>query len=126
MWLAAQARDFVVESDAKGWMSDDYHPYLMTQWFLNAAGLGGFGTMLPEGGIRFNAPQPHVAPLRELSECMYQLDGSRSADWPAMRKRVDTLLSVEALEVLEAAEHAVDFEAFFHGFARAGLQGLSA
>ena len=126
-WLTAQARHFVIEADSAGWMSDDYHPYLMVQWFLSAAGLGGFGAMLPEGGLRITAPRPHVAPLRELSECMYSLEGDRVADWSLMRTRIDPLLTAEAREVVEAAEQAVDFDAFFHGFSRAATaQGVPA
>ncbi|MDD9727354.1 hypothetical protein PVV74_17985 [Roseovarius sp. SK2] len=126
-WLAAQARHFVIEADATGWVSDDYHPYLMVQWFLSTAGLGGFGTMLPEGGLRITAPRPHVAPLRELSECMYRLEGDRIADWSRMRTRIDPLLTAEAREVVEAAEKAVDFDAFFHGFSRAAtVKGIPA
>ncbi|WP_420555943.1 DUF6902 family protein [Roseovarius sp.] len=125
-WLAAQARNFVLEADATGWMSDDYHPYLMVQWFLSTAGLGGFGAALPEGGVRFTAPKPHAAPLRELSECIYRLEGVRNGDWSAMRNLVDPHLSLEAREVVEAAESAIDFDAFFHDFSRASAQELSA
>jgi hypothetical protein len=125
-WLATQARHFVIEAEPTGWMSDDYHPYLMAQWFLSTAGLGGFGTALPEGSVRFAAPKPHAAPLRELSECIYRLEGARSAEWSAMRNLVDPYLSAEAREIVEAAERAVDFDAFFHGFSRASAQELSA
>ncbi|MGK7653058.1 DUF6902 family protein [Roseovarius sp. B08] len=123
-WLSAQARHFLIEADPAGWISDDYHPYLMVQWFLSTAGLGGFGAMLPEGGLRITAPSPHVAPLRELSESMYRLEGERIADWSLMRTRIDPLLTAEAREVVEAAEQAIDFDAFFHGFSRATTQGV--
>ncbi len=125
-WLTAQARQFVIEAAPMGWASDDYHPYLMVQWFLTTAGQGGFGASLPEGGLRFAAPRPEVAPLRELSECMYRLEGDRSPDWEVMRRRVDPLLSPGAREVVEAAQQAIDFEAFFTGFSRASSQGLTA
>lgn len=123
-WLAAQARHFVIEADSTGWMSDDYHPYLIVQWFLSTTGSGGFGASLPEGGLRFTAPRSAAAPLRELSECMYRLDGNRKSDWSTMRRQIDPLLSSEAREVVKAAEEAVDFEAFFHGFSRASAQGM--
>ncbi|MEO1140557.1 MAG: hypothetical protein AAFW87_14010 [Pseudomonadota bacterium] len=125
-WISDQARGFICSSDELGWAGDDYHPFLMTNWFMNVAGMGGFGVQVPDGPISFEAPRPSVAPLRELSECMYQMEGVRSSDWPSMRKVLDGVLSTEAREVVDAAETAVDFEAFFAGFARTGLQGASA
>ena len=124
-WLFAQARLFVVESDAPGWGQDDYHPYLMLNWAMSVAGQGGFGAQIPEGPIRFRAPRAHVAPLRELSEGLLAMDTERRGDWDRMRDRVGDILSDEAREVLEEAEKAVDFEAFFAGFARAGGPGAS-
>ncbi|MFN3208523.1 MAG: DUF6902 family protein [Roseovarius sp.] len=125
-WLTGQSRRFAVEAAPTRWMSDDYHPFLMAQWFLSTAGLGGFGVAMPEGGVRFTAPTPEVTPLRELSECMFRLDTARSTDWSAMRLQVDPMLSEGARQVVEAAEQAVDFDAFFHGFARASTMGASA
>ncbi len=119
-WLFAQARLFVVESGAPGWAQDDYHPYLMINWAMSVAGQGGFGAQIPEGPIQFRAPRPHVAPLRELSEGLLAMAQDRRPEWHHMRDRVGDSLSDAAREVLQEAEVAVDFEAFFAGFARAG------
>ena len=119
-WLFAQARLFVVESGGPGWGQDDYHPYLMLNWAMAVAGQGGFGAQIPEGPIRFQAPRPHVSPLRELSECLLGMGGARRPDWHQMRDRVGDTLTDEARHVLQEAERCVDFPAFFAGFARAG------
>lgn len=125
-WLCDQAQRFVIEEVGEGPAMDDYHPYLMVNWFMSIAGLGGFGQELPEGAVRFVQPKPSVGPLRELSECMYRMDGCRSTDWGAMREAVGEGLSDEARMVLTAAEQAVNFGAFFEGFSRAKLQGVHA
>ncbi|WP_135505677.1 DUF6902 family protein [Roseovarius aestuariivivens] len=122
-WLFSQARRFVVEAGELGWAQDDYHPYLMVNWALSVAGQGGFGAQIPEGPICFRAPRPHVSPLRELSEGLLAQDGVRCADWYRMRDRLGETLSDEALAVVDVAEKAVDFEAFFAGFARAAQPG---
>ena len=122
-WLTDQARRFqVLPADRPDGM-DDYHPWLMLNWFMDLAGKGGFAHEMPEGGALFAAPEPNAGPLRELSDCMYQMEGGRIADWSAMRERVGTRLSDETRVVLEAAERAVDFGAFFRGFARTALPG---
>ncbi|KZY31165.1 hypothetical protein A3731_24105 [Roseovarius sp. HI0049] len=78
---------------------------------------------MPEGAVVFAAPEPNSGPLRELSDCMYNMSEARSPDWGQMRDRVGDRLSDEARTVLAAAEQAVDFGAFFKGFARAGGPG---
>lgn len=122
-WLCRQARSFVVETRERGYLSDDYHPFLMVNWFLSVSGQGGFGVQVPEGPVAFAAPRPHVGALRELSECIFGLHDARRADWTSLRDRVGKSLSQEAQTVLAAAEAAVDFEAFFAGFARAAAPG---
>lgn len=124
-WLTDQARRFrVLPADRPGGM-DDYHPWLMLNWFMDLAGKGGFGQEMPEGAVVFAAPEPSAGPLRELSDCMYRMDEARNADWSAMRDRVGDRLSDEARTVLEAAERAVDFGAFFRGFARTGQPAVA-
>lgn len=122
-WLRQQARRFVIEDRAQGWAADDYHPYLMINWFLRISGKGGFAEQIPEGAPAFMAPRSAGGPLRELSEFMYRLDGARCDDWTTMRAQVEDGLSDDARHMIAAAETAGDFEAFFAGFARAGLQG---
>jgi len=119
-WLADQAARFrVVPAERPGAM-DDYHPWLMLNWFMANSGRGGFAHEMPPGAVIFAAPEPLSGPLRELSDCVYRMRAARSPDWELMRERVGDGLSDEARSVLAAAEQAVDFEAFFRGFARAG------
>lgn len=123
-WLADQATRFRVQpADRPGGM-DDYHPWLMLNWFMDLSGRGGFAHEMPEGAVVFVAPEPNAGPLRELSDCMYKLREARSPDWDTMRDRVGDRLSAEARNVLAAAEQAVDFSAFFRGFARAVGPGM--
>lgn len=117
-WLQAQARGFACETADGGWASDDYHPYLMVTWHALTCGIGGFALRLPEGPVAFRAPRTHATPLRELSECMFTLGASRRTQWSTMRPVLDEMLTDDARDVIAAASEAVDFEAFFEGFAR--------
>ena len=118
-WLTDQARRFrVVPADCPDGM-DDYHTWLMLHWFMDLSGKGGFAHEMPDGPVIFAAPEPNAGPLRELSDCMYSMQDKRIADWSRMRDRVGDRVSDETRTVLAAAETAVDFGAFFQGFARA-------
>lgn len=120
-WLSDQVMRFqVVTADRPGGL-DDYHPWLMINWFMAVSDRGGFAHEMPQGAAAFVAPEPNAGPLRELSDCMYRMQEHRSPDWRVMRDRVGDRLSDEARRVLEAAEQAVDFGAFFRGFARAAM-----
>jgi hypothetical protein len=122
-WLSDQVRRFhVATADRPGGM-DDFHPWLMVNWFMDLSGRGGFASEMPDGAVAFAAPVPDTGPLRELSDCMYRMEDARSPDWAVMRERVGDRLSDEALTVIAAAETAVDFGAFFRGFARTALPG---
>lgn len=121
IWLTQQIRTFSLD-DSTG-LQDDYHEYLMLNWFLSCAGRGGFGDYVPEGRLSFTRARPSSAPLRELSHCMYSMGAGRSADWGVMRGDVCAQLSQEAKAALIAAEASTDrFGAFFEGFARVGLR----
>ncbi len=124
-WLRDQARRFVVKQSDRPVAMDDYHPWLMLNWFMDVSDQGGFGAEMPEGSVVFAAPKPASGPLRELSDSIYKLGGARSADWADMRDNVGEGMSDASRDVLEAAERAVDFEAFFRGFARAGGPAVS-
>lgn len=124
-WLSDQVRLFhVVTADRPGGI-DDYHPWLMVNWFMDLSGRGGFANEMPQGAVAFAAPSPGSGPLRELSDCIYRMEDARSPDWGVMRQRVGDRLSDEALTVIEAAETAVDFGAFFRGFARTAVPGVA-
>lgn len=118
-WLTAQTRLFVCIQDAQEWAQDDYHPYLMTNWYALVSKTGGFSLSLPEGPVAFRAPEQSVSPLRELSQCLFELDDARTTDWTGMRQAIESKLSEESFEVVAAAATVTDFEVFFAGFARA-------
>jgi hypothetical protein len=124
-WLRDQVRRFSVHAAPEGAGHDDYHPWLMLNWFMEVSGQGGFGHEMPEGGVAFVAPKPSAGPLRELSDTMYKLGDDRCADWTRMRDNVGETLSDASWAVLQAAEEAVDFDAFFRGFARAARPGFA-
>ncbi len=120
-WLTDQVMRFHVAPSKSRRALDDYHPWLMLNWFMDLSGRGGFAQEMPDGTVRISAPTPAAGPLRELSDSMYKMRETRSPNWTEMRDRVGQKLSDEARTVLEAAERAVDFGAFFRGFARARL-----
>lgn len=123
-WLRGQARNFHITDAGDGPVQDDYHQYLMTNWYLMVAGHDGFCETVPEGPVTFHQPRATALPLHELSECVYAMGDARSGDWQVMRGVVSARISEEAHRVLAAAEAANDrFDAFFAGFARTGLQG---
>ncbi|MEX1236589.1 MAG: hypothetical protein WEB56_16525 [Roseovarius sp.] len=122
IWLTQQIRTFSLEC-VEG-LQDDYHEYLMLNWFMTRAGQGGFGDHVPEGRVTFARQRPGSAPLRELSQCIYMMGRGRSSDWEVMRGEVAAQVSHEAQAALIAAEASTDqFGAFFEGFARVGLRG---
>ncbi|MFX0544612.1 DUF6902 family protein [Roseovarius sp. S1116L3] len=122
IWLTQQIRTFSLE-DSDG-LQDDYHEYLMLNWFMTRAGQGGFGDHVPEGRVTFARTRPSSAPLRELSHCIYSMGRARSSDWEVMRDEVAAQVSDEAQAALIAAEASTDqFGAFFEDFARVGLRG---
>ncbi|RBI77185.1 hypothetical protein DQW77_01755 [Roseovarius sp. TE539] len=126
-WLVEHAATFALDADPQVDIQDDYHEFLMCNWFMGVSGRGGFAQQIAPGRVAFRGARPGSGPLRELSECMYRMDGTRSGDWQVMRSRVADRLSNEAQAVLIAAEAANEsFDRFFAGFARVGLQGAEA
>ncbi|MCZ4351433.1 hypothetical protein O4H61_02800 [Roseovarius aestuarii] len=126
IWLTQQIRSFHLSDDPAAPLHDDYHEYLMLNWFMSQAGEGGFGQQVPFGRVGFARTRPASGPLRELSECIYAMGRDRSGDWEAMRGTVTDRLSGEAQAALVAAEASTDqFGEFFEGFARVGLHGFA-
>ncbi|SPF80310.1 DUF6902 family protein [Pseudoprimorskyibacter insulae] len=123
-WVLAEMRAFeLTEGDAIS-IQDDYHTYLMCNWFAAIKGLEPFRKSLNNSRVRFDRVQSGVAPLRQMSECMYQMGQGRSANWSAMRRSVEQWLSPEALNLLHLAETSCDgFDRFFEGFSRAARTG---
>lgn len=119
-WLTQHTRGFAITVAQDVSLQDDYHEFLVCNWHQALSGGGIFAGPVGEGRMRFDRTPGQGAPLRELSQCMFQMDAARSGDWGRMRPVVKARLSPDALDVLERAEASCAlFEAFFEGFARA-------
>ncbi|KMK67400.1 hypothetical protein [Puniceibacterium sp. IMCC21224] len=117
-WLARETYGFTVTGDPDIDIHDAYHDYLVCNWHQATTGAPIFSGTILSGRMRFDRATQDSAPLREMSEFMFSMDGARSGDWLHMRDRIADNLSPGALDVLASAEKSDHFEAFFHGFAR--------
>jgi hypothetical protein len=125
-WVLAATRSFSVEEGDAISLQDDYHMYLMCNWFAAIQGLEPFRNPLKTGRTRFDAEQSGVAPLRQLSECLYQMGPQRSADWEVMRGRLQGWLSPEVISLISQVADSCDgFHKFFEGFARVPSRGMA-
>ncbi|MDQ7070113.1 MAG: hypothetical protein Q9M48_05130 [Rhodobacterales bacterium] len=121
-WVQRETHRFDVEIGDASAGHDDYHEYFVSNWLMALAGNDVFAKRFAPESMRFYAPQGRIAPLREMSECMFRLDDQRSDDWARMRGHVVETMSPEAMDVLNDAEAASNnFDAFFSGFARVGM-----
>ena len=122
-WIAQATARFSVETGPMANPNDDYHEYFVSNWAMACAGGTPFARPVAEGPMAFHAFRERVAPLRQLSDCLFRLDDRRSGDWGAMRDLVANNMEDESQEVLIAAEQSTDkFDAFFAGFARTRLR----
>lgn len=119
-WLAAELRGFsVLEGARAGAAPDDYHDYLMCAWADRLRGGVGFIKPASAGRMSFWRGPCDAAPLRQMSEWLFRLEGARSGDWQAMAPRLRAALSAPAQQILSAAEaSSARFAEFFAGFAR--------
>lgn len=125
-WLRAHTAGFVIENGDHLGVSDDYHEYFVCNWLMatqdDKPGDAPFAGRIDDGRMGFFRPETGHGPLRAMSESLFGLD-ARSPDWSQMRGLVADALNEDGHAVLSQAEAASrDFEAFFAGFARAGLQ----
>lgn len=122
-WLSGVTSGFKVAQGDKAVKQDDYHEYLVCNWAVaTAAGGEAFVHPVVADSISFHRMDDRAAPLREMSECMFRLDDRRSSDWGLMRPYLLETLSETSRDILLEAEAACDdFDAFFAGFARTGL-----
>lgn len=120
-WLVRHSHRFAVEAGPDVSVQDDYHEFLVCNWFMAMAGQDMFAKRLSPERMSFRRNAAHTGPLRELSEAMYKMDDDRNGDWGKMRGVVFDQLSDDAQVVLSHAETSLDtFTDFFAGFARAG------
>jgi len=122
--VARTTRDFAIETGPHTSTQDHYHDYLMCNWSLVLSGKEAFTIPFSTGRISFFRPSFDASPLRGMSESLFHLADSRTANWPHMRPHVEEALSEEALQALTQAELSTEhFEEFFAGFARARSTG---
>ncbi len=93
---------------------------------MAVSGRDAFVKLATPERMSFLRGQPDVGPLREMSECMFRLEDQRSDDWHHMRPHLEQSMSEIGHDILtEARESSDKFDAFFAGFARTGLRGVS-
>jgi hypothetical protein len=121
-WLEGETHRFAVVSGPQAQPGDDYHDYFVCNWLMAVSGRDAFVKQADPAPMAFYRADPGAAPLRQMSECMLQLDGARSDDWEAMRPLVENTLSAAGYDVLRDAQASSDrFADFFAGFARAPM-----
>ncbi|SFK57183.1 DUF6902 family protein [Shimia haliotis] len=124
-WIARHLRNFsFAPSGAATPAGDDYHEFLMCQWSLMCTQDVPRFEAAPPVGISpvFRRPEVSVAPLREMSECLFRLQGNRSGRWSIMRPVLTAMMSPEAqTHLVDAEASSARFSEFFELFARVGF-----
>jgi len=125
-WLTRETHMFSVANGPQVSTQDDYHDYFVCNWRLAVAGGDAFTKEAHFERMAFYRAEAVGGPLRQMSQCMFQLEDQRSSDWQVMRGHVEDALSETGYEILSEAQASSDkFEAFFAGFARTGLRGVA-
>ncbi|MCV6586899.1 MAG: hypothetical protein OIF47_15315 [Marinibacterium sp.] len=121
-WLQRETCLFSVDTGPHVSAQDDYHEYFVCNWLMGTSGQDMFRKPATHDRMAFFRAEAAPAPLRQMSQHMFDLEDRRSDDWHLMRPEIEAALSDDALHVLHAAEASTDqFDAFFAGFARAGV-----
>ncbi len=122
-WLEAETHRFAVATGPRANPVDDYHDYFVCSWLMALRGGRDFVKPAEAAPMSFHRAPPLAAPLRQMSQALFELQAARSRDWTAMRPHVEAALSEIGHDILAEAEASSDrFEEFFAGFARAGGQ----
>ena len=125
-WLQGQIEGFVIETGASAVTGDDYHDYFVANWAMATAERESFTRQASTECMSFHRPDPITAPLRTMSETLFELADRRSGDWQTMRPLVEQSLSEDGFDILsEAQASTANFDAFFAGFARTSLSGVA-
>ncbi len=120
-WLNEHSRSFLVEANSPVGLQDDYHEYLMCNWYLLSSGQDAFTQKHEATQMSFLRPMRRFGVLRELSEYLFERRHERGLAWGNLRQDIADELGAPSFERLENAEKALpEFEEFFAGFARAG------
>lgn len=125
-WLERETHRFSVTYGAQANPQDDYHDYFVCNWLMSVAGRDAFVKPAENDRMSFHRAEPWAGPLRRMSECMFDMADDRSDDWHNMRPLIENALNDISHDILcEAMDSTDKFEAFFAGFARTGLRGVS-
>ncbi len=125
-WLRTETLAFAIAAGPDLPVQDDYHDYFVCNWLVAIAGGGAFGAGISTGRMAFTRCPRRHGPLRRMSESLFDLNDRRSDDWDVMRSHVLAALPEDAHDIVQKAEGSTDsFHAFFAGFARTGLRGVS-
>ncbi|WP_146345210.1 DUF6902 family protein [Phaeobacter marinintestinus] len=125
-WLERETHRFAVTSGPNVTTSDNYHDYFVCNWLMSVSGRDSFVKPAEHERMSFARAVPFSGPLREMSECMFQMEENRSDDWTIMRPMVEDALTEIGYDILsEAQKSSEKFADFFAGFARTGLRGVT-
>lgn len=120
-WLERETHRFSVSTGAGVSTVDDYHDYFVCNWLMAMSGGDAFRKEATHDRMSFWRAPPCAGPLRGMSECLFRMADTRSADWEVMRPFVVDGLTEDGVDILAEAEASSDrFAEFFAGFARAG------
>ena len=122
-WLSQQVGSFTLRLAQGRVGNDDYHPYLMCNWFQLLVGRGGFSDADCKGSVVIEG-QTRPGALRGVSMALYTLLDHAPGTWARMRRPLMQSLSSEDVDILCRAESSTSvFEPFFETFSRFGQVG---
>jgi len=125
-WIEREMHRFAIETGPQVSTQDNYHDYFVGNWLMAVSGRKMFTKEMSFDRMGFWRADGFSGPLREMSECMFQLEDQRSSDWTLMRPHVEDCLTEIGHDILSEAERSSDkFPEFFAGFARTGLRGVA-
>jgi len=125
-WLERETHRFSIATGPQTGTQDDYHDYFVCNWLMAVSGRDAFVKPTEYERMSFHRAQPYSGPLREMSECMFRMEDSRTGDWDFMRPQIEDNLTEIGYDILNEVLQSTDkFEDFFAGFARTGLRGVS-
>ncbi len=121
-WLEEHAQGFLIAPNSPVGQQDDYHEYLMCNWFLMTTSQEAFSKRHEAGALSFIRPPKQPSVLRVLSEYLYEKRGNHGLAWGKLKRDIEASLDAPSFALIANAERAMpDFEEFFAGFARAGV-----
>lgn len=121
-WLTRETHCFSTATGLQATTHDDYHDWFVCNWLMAMSEGEAFQKPIEPGRMSFHRGQVWDGPLRQISECLYDMADQRSDDWHVMRPLIQDNLTEVGHDILaEAEESSANFATFFAGFARTGL-----